>query len=317
MSKQPKLGLCCISEILKDKTATGNRFRTITAKSARGKTESQRKKILKEIILHNAYVQHSIIKHCVSMGIPHYRLSSALFPLIGERTVGFGLDFLEAYDDLLECFEETGKTIRNSGITISSHPDQYVVLASERHNVVRNSLFEIEKNAWLHNKLGLPRDYSNPINIHPGISKPPSEEIRKRFLDAFGMMAESARNRLVLENEDKGRWNCKELFEYFSDHFPLTFDNLHHYCNPPDSGDEEFWAKEFATTWEQRGFTPVFHWSEGWGKTGREQKKHADYFTHIPESVKNNPDCIWECEVKMKDKAIENARNRLKWKTTN
>ena len=53
------------------------------------------------------------------------------------------------------------------------------------------------------------------------------------------------RNRLVLENEDKGFWSCQNLYKYFYSYmrhvynfnFPLTLDNLHDKCNPSKDQD--------------------------------------------------------------------------------
>ena len=42
------------------------------------------------------------------------------------------------------------------------------------------------------------------------------------------------------------------------------------------------------------------HWSEGINNT----KSHTDYASHVPSIVSDNLDCIWEVELKAKDKSI-------------
>jgi len=77
-------------------------------------------------------------------------------------------------------------------------------------------------------------------------------------------------------------------------------DNLHFNCNKSNK-PIEYWLNKFRDTWED--FTPIFHWSEG-GANGK-IRSHLDYFSHIPQFIVDNPDVIWEAEVKKKDIAIK------------
>ena len=67
---------------------------------------------------------------------------------------------------------------------------------------------------------------SVPINIHPSVSIHPStktkddteenlREIVDRFYEGFKQCDEGVQKRLVVENEDKGCWNCGNMFIYF------------------------------------------------------------------------------------------------------
>ena len=72
----------------------------------------------------------------------------------------------------------------------------------------------------------MPQDYTCPINIHPSLStKEPNDanlkKIVDRFWQAFQKTNDGVKKRLVLENEDKGCWNCMNLFKYFHI-FPLN-----------------------------------------------------------------------------------------------
>ena len=90
--------------------------------------------------------------------------------------------------------------------------------------------------------------------------------------------------------------------------FPLTYDNLHDYCNPAffqeGTVTQEQNVQAFAGTWKKD--VPVFHFS--WGREDK-FRSHADF------AAENIPDydmeITWECELKQKDYAIEQLQN---WK---
>jgi hypothetical protein len=43
------------------------------------------------------------------------------------------------------------------------------------------------------------------------------------------------------------------------------------------------------------------HWSEG---TADKPRSHTEFASHVPQAVSENVDCVWEFELKGKDKAI-------------
>ena len=103
---------------------------------------------------------------------------------------------------------------------------------------------------------------------------------------------ESVTSRLVVENEDKGCWTVGNLLHYFD--LPVTFDNLHHKCNP--SG--KFQPMETcAFTWGK--FKPLYHYSESM-PDHKNPRKHADMPTDCPASEAYD----WDIELKSKDAAI-------------
>ena len=88
------LGLTCISEELKDKDKKKYSFRTMTRKRFHDLERSDAIHQLSERILHNARATRYIINHCILHNIFHYRLSSALFPLITDAQTDVTLDDL-------------------------------------------------------------------------------------------------------------------------------------------------------------------------------------------------------------------------------
>lgn len=283
-----KLGLCCISSILADK---GIKYKTMTRKTALSLTDEAAQRKWSNIVDHNLSVLNSIVAHCINKGIAHYRLSASMFPLVTDPQCNFHIT-----KEMCAKLRAIGDIGRKHGLTFSSHPSQYVVLASKTPAVVENAVADLELHAYIHDAMGLPRDHSNPINIHVGISSDSPQVLAQRFLKGLSRCSDSIVQRLVLENCDKGLWNCETLYDLFAGALPLTYDSLHDSVLPSPTTTD--WMNKFAATWGAH--TPIFHWSEG-GANGK-PRAHLDYFTHIPDFITNQ--FIWECEVKAKDKAI-------------
>ena len=309
MEQKLKLGLVCISNILQE---TENvRSRTMTRKGfLKESDESISISKLSERILNNTLVVKKTIEHCHDLGISHYRIGDSCFPLVTDPKLGLSLDLLPDIKEIRKNLFQAGEYARKHGISLSSHPSQYNVLGSYNPDVVTNTIRELNHISNVLDMMGCPQSYATPICLHLSvgvkIDTETEEEYRDRFMKNLSQCDLGVQHRLVLENEDKGYWSCKKLYRLFNKYIPLVYDNLHDACNPsPDNCD---WVTLFKETW--RHYTPVFHWSEGIDGSNR----HTDYFSHIPDVVRDNPDVIWECEVKAKDRAIQQILNYEKEK---
>lgn len=291
------IGLVCISEILKDHNKQ-NAFQTMTRARFNALSRFEAISQLSSRILHNASLCIKIIEHCSRIGIRHYRISSKLFPLITDQTLDLRYSDLPDWDKIQKTLQQAGEAARRLGITLSSHPDQFNVLASFNDDTVAKTILELNHQSRVLDLFGCAQDYSAPMCLHLNLSFDSNKEsifnYVSRFHKAFNQCDVGVRKRLVFENEDKGFWNCANLYKYFKP-FPLVFDNLHDAVNP--SSFCHF--KLFKNSWGR--FMPVMHWSEGLSDKPR---SHAEFASHIPTVVKNNVDCIWEFEIKNKDKAI-------------
>jgi UV DNA damage endonuclease len=296
-----KLGLVCISEILKKKDKS-LAFKTMTRKRF---LELDRQSAIKELssrILHNCKLTKQIVLHCSANGISHYRISSCLAPLITDSTLNISYDDLPDMQAIASSLSEVGDTAKACGVSISSHPDQFNVLTSYNQDVIDRSIKELNHQAYILDLIGLPQNYSAPmclhLNLSPDFKKETLSDYVNRFAASLASCSQSVRNRLVLENEDKGFWNCQNLYEAFGKLIPLVYDNLHCACNT-SGADQPTLLNLFKSTWG--AYTPVMHWSEGLPDKPR---SHAEFASHVPEVVSINKDCVWEFELKGKDEAI-------------
>jgi len=297
------IGLVCISEILKAKSKT-NAFQTMTRSRFNSLNRAVAISDLSKKILHNARLCSVIIHHCATLGIKHYRVSSNLFPLITDSTLSLKYEDLPDFSEIKNRLQYAGELAVKLGVSISSHPDQFNVLPSFNDNTVNNSIKELNHQSYVLDLFGCKQDYSSPMCLHLNLSFDSSKETLVNYIDrffkAFDQCDVGVRNRLVLENEDKGFWNAENLYNNFGNRLPLVFDNLHDAVNVSPFCHFDL----FKHTWGSH--VPVMHWSEGLKDTPR---SHAEYASHMPAVVQSNTDCVWEFELKGKDKAIVKVLN--------
>lgn len=296
--------LCCISEELKEQ---GYHFQTMTWKRYNDLCDQHGEQHalseLGERWLNNVRVTFMCIQHCYENGWG-YRVSSNLFPIMTHPEFKYGIKNVPQYDEIMEELDAIAEHNKEWDVRLSTHPDQFNVLASENQSAVDKTINELNFHGWVMDRLGCARDYSSPMNIHVNCTKGDLADIAARFMSNLNRCDHAVTSRLVLENEDKGCWTALNLLLYFYKPYliPITFDNLHHKCNPStglitDFGEDQ--TMDFcASTW---GMTkPLFHYSESHpDKTN--PRSHADMPTDVPD---DSDLYDWDIELKSKDKAI-------------
>jgi len=299
-----KLGLCCISLDLQDLDPP-LKFQKITFKRFSELPREEAVSILGDRILNNMFVTNETIKYCASKDLC-YRLSSDLFPLITYDAANINLEDLPNHDEIQDAFDDIASTIAETKVRISCHPSEFNVLASKNQAAVDKTIDELNFYSSFMDRIGCPADHSSPMNLHVHNKDGTHEEIIARFLESFGRLDENCRKRLVIENDDKENcWSVKELVEVFhlQTQIPITFDYLHHKCNPNGLLEQE--AFELChNTWAH--IRPLFHYSES--RPGKNPRAHADFAENKFEIYK---DCDIDFELKMKDKAISKFKESV------
>ena len=290
--------LCCISNELKEqgysfKTMTWKRFNQLRDQHG----EEHALFELGERWFNNVTVTLECIEHCAREGWG-YRVSSDLFPCLTHPDFHYKVSDVPQYDEIMELFQEC-RDNNAWGVRLSTHPDQFNVLASENQASVDKTIAELNHHGWVMDQLGCERSYQNPMNIHVNCTKGELSDIASRFMSNLNKCEQSVTSRLVVENEDKGCWTVTNLLEHFD--IPITYDNLHDKCNPsqflPFDGNYFYPMEECAKTWGS--VKPLFHYSESHpDKTN--PRAHADMPVDKPCSDQYD----WDIELKSKDAAI-------------
>ena len=166
-------------------------------------------------------------------------------------------DFWKSTDvqnKLAHWFAPLGETARQNDVRLSFHPDQFVVLASDRPEVVNKSIEEFEYHVDMARWMGFGKQFQDiKINVHISGRAGP-EGIRS----AYKRLTPEARNTLTIENEEMTH-DLHTVLE-IADLVPIVMDIHHHwvhcgeYIEPTDDR-----VKKVINSW--RGIRPTMHYS--------------------------------------------------------
>jgi UV DNA damage repair endonuclease len=134
------------------------------------------------------------------------------------------------------------------------HPDQFVVLASDREEVVTNSIREFEYHADMARFMGYGKTFQDfKINVHISGRQGP-EGIRKTYTK----LSQEARNCITIENEEIS-WGLDDCLE-LADLLPIVMDIHHHWIKTGEyiEHDNDM-VKKVIDSW--RGVRPTMHYS--------------------------------------------------------
>lgn len=286
INQLPKLGLVCVS------ASDEVRFRTVTRRTLSKLSQSQQREKLEKVYAANTERLAKAIAFCQRQNIQLYRLSSALFPFSDEP---MGEELLTKFTSRLQ---EIGNTAKNHSIRLVLHPSQFVVLNSDRKEVIVNSIKILKTHARLLDLLQLPRSPWALMNIHGG-----KGDRADRLIDNIRQLPENVYSRLTIEN-DEHTYSSEAIAQIcLNTKIPMVFDAHHHlvYENLESYNDSSVGKMlELArTTWERPEWQLV-HISNG--KQHFHDTKHSDFITNMPSCFSEAP---WiEVEAKQKEQAI-------------
>ena len=209
-----------------------------------------------EVAKRNIMHTHNLVKKIASL-TPELRMVRLTSDMLSFYThpdwLGFWQD-KDTQNELAHWFAPIGETARANDVRLSFHPDQFVVLASDRDEVVNNSIREFEYHTDMVRWMGYGKTFQDfKVNVHISGRKGP-QGIR----DVYNRLSPEARNTLTLENEEytHGLTDCLSL----SDLVPTVLD-IHHnwiregeYISPNDDR-----VKMVRDSW--RGVRPTLHYS--------------------------------------------------------
>lgn len=296
-------GYCCINMTLADRKISTNRGMVKKTFLEKGIGYAS------ELSLLNVLDLKKIIQWNVDNNISLYRMSSDIFPWCSE----YEFSDLPDYNRISRVLKECGELAMSKNIRLTFHPSPYCVIASEREDVVKKSIKELRQHAEIMDIMGLDRSYHYPINIHINTAKPNKEEAAARFCEAFTLLPDNVRARLVVEVDDKkSQFTSVDLYNmvHLKVGIPVTFDYLHNQCNPSDLNEEEA-LKLCLSTWP-KNISPITHYSDSkklFEDASSKDVAHSDWIWKGPETYGLSFDI--ELEVKMKERALLRYRNSL------
>lgn len=285
---------------------------------------------IREIYFANVETVKHIVQYCQNNGISSFRVSSSLFPLASHK------DYRSI---CLPVLDEVGKEyakIDFSGVELSSHPDQFILLSSVNPGVNEGSRYELE--IYAHMQQYIPW---NLVNIHIGSKQQGFEEHAKIIKREVALLSDKAKNLLSFENDEKN-YSFQETLIIAQENQVMVVPDFHHErClqkrkenNGLGLSHEEHIAWNYRiddniyhsleaiiSTYNHSIATPLFHISSpinGWNGNFKEHCSHSDYI-HIddyPLELENlmkikSQDYRLDIEAKAKNEAIFTLQKEL------
>jgi UV DNA damage endonuclease len=133
---------------------------------------------------------------------------------------------------------------------LTFHPGPFNVLASESQSAVAKTVKELNQHSQIFDLMGLECSHYYPVNIHIGGTYGCKQDAVARFCENFKKLSDSAKSRLVIENDDRASmYSVKDLYDVsICTGAPITFDYHHHRLNTGGLSEEDA-LKLAASTW--------------------------------------------------------------------
>ncbi|MBC7789568.1 MAG: UV DNA damage repair endonuclease UvsE [Anaerolineae bacterium] len=292
-------GLCCqfLDAPIRFRTATHRYVATLGPVAGRA--------YLSAIARDNAQALADAMRQCATLGIGAFRINSQILPLATHPQSGYTLTNLDEDGSITTAFRDAGRLAREAGVRLSFHPDQFVVLNSERPQVVESSLQEMQMQGEIAKLVG-----ADVLTLHAGSAAGGCAEALLRLERGLEQLHHTARQRIALENDDR-RFSPELLLPLCERlDIPMVYDVHHHRCNP-DTLDVESATRRAAATWRNR--EPHFHISSpraAWGNG--DPRPHADYviLDDFPDAWREQAITV-DVEAKAKERAVLALRDHL------
>jgi len=209
-----------------------------------------------DIVEHNLNATERLVDYVASLPLSQrmLRIGSDMLPAYTESNFGHLTKTNFITDMIAGKLSNIGDKARKNGVRLSMHPGQFTVLASDRPDVVENSVKEFEYHADIARYMGYGREFQDfKINVHISGAQGPAG-----IKAILPRLSTEARNCITIENEEN-KWGLNETLE-LADDLALVLDIHHHWCREGEyiqPTDDRF--KRVVDSW--RGVRPAMHYS--------------------------------------------------------
>jgi len=246
---------------------------TTLAWARRNKRNIVEEKIM-DVAKKNILNTHALIKKVAELP-PELRMLRITSDMLSFYTHEEYSDFwksTEVQNSLERWFAPLGETARANDVRLSFHPDQFVVLASDRPEVVNKSIEEFEYHVDMARWMGYGKQFQDiKINVH--ISGRQGPDGIKRVMSR---LSPEARNAITIENEEIS-WGLDSTLELAND-LALVLDIHHHWIKTGEYIEKnDPRISMVIDSW--RGVRPVIHYS-----VSREE--------HLPDACTASRPCL-------------------------
>ncbi|RZL13164.1 MAG: UV DNA damage repair endonuclease UvsE, partial [Hymenobacter sp.] len=207
-----KIGYPCVNETLPCSAARTFRLASYTPER------------VEETVAANLACLRQILEWNVAHGLQFFRMGSDIVPFGSHEVNTFPWRERFTAD-----FKAIGDYVKQHGLRISFHPDQFVVLNSPDPGIVGRSVAELVYQGSMLDLMGL--DSTAKLQIHAGGAYGDKGTALARWVETFHtLVPEAVKVRLVVENDDR-LYSLRECLSLHDETgVPILFDNFHHEC---------------------------------------------------------------------------------------
>ncbi|MFL6594595.1 MAG: UV DNA damage repair endonuclease UvsE [Chthoniobacterales bacterium] len=184
-----------------------------------------------------------------------YRMSSDIAPYVTHP------DMPQFHGMIEECADELkslGKRARSSGLRLSFHPSQFIVLNSPDPILVQKSIADLAAQTQMLDLMELGPEAV--VVVHAGGTYGDTDSGCARWIQTYKLLSPAIRRRLVLENDDL-RYSAGDVLKIHDETgVPLIFDHQHFWCHNPEQLELRETVERFLRSW-RRGVRPKIHFS--------------------------------------------------------
>lgn len=293
-----RLGLCCIfrDQPIKFGTTTATALGRLSRVDALAK--------LSALCLANADALLAALEYCAEYGIGCFRVNSQILPIKTHPQHRYEIHELPNGEEIRQRFLQCGEFARQHDLRTCFHPDQFVVLNSQKADVVDASIRELEYQSEVAEWIG-----ADVVNIHGGGAFGDKAKALADFARALDRLSNRARSRLTVENDDKIFTPADLLPVCRQTGIPLVYDAHHHRCHPDELSEAEA-TRQALATWNRESLFHISSPLEGWA--GPKPERHHDYIdvTDFPRCWLNETLTV-EVEAKAKELAVLKLKGEL------
>ena len=149
---------------------------------------------------------------------------------------------LPNFDKIKSALHECGEIAIATDQRLTFHPGPFNVLGSPDEKAVAKTIKDLNQHSQIFDLMGLESSHYYPVNIHVGGTYDSKEDTLKRFCENFKLLSDSAKRRLVIENDDRASmYSVADLHAgiYMRIGVPVTFDYHHHRFNNGGLNEEQ------------------------------------------------------------------------------
>ncbi|BCS82868.1 putative UV-damage endonuclease [Cotonvirus japonicus] len=289
-----RLGYACISTDLREYDVFTSRSLIIKTALSKG-TE-----YIKQLITDNIKDLFTMIIYNEAHGIRFFRISSGIFPHLGNPLLaGSDYDITFAKDIL----KKIGLYAKNHGHRLTMHPGQFVQLGSNNPEVVVRSRVDLENHANLLKMLGYGPEDSSVLIIHGGGTFGDKTATLARWRENFLNLPKNIRDLISLENDENG-YSVMDLLPFCEElKIPFCLDIFHNRVSKDRVVITKKLMRRIFNTWKIRGMIPKIHYSEQ--QPGLRRGAHSKTIDELPEYLFRLPEMLktpFDIMLEVKDK---------------